>query len=208
METMKVECLPIGLYEENTYLLHDHGHVLVIDPGRHASLLMRHIDRKEIVDGIVLTHGHEDHVGAADELADHYGVGLYLNQAEWPAVTTERKPQGFAITLYHPLTDLPTGSIQIGSFPLQIYRTPGHSAGSVLIRYRNVLFTGDTLFAGTVGRTDLFSGNERDMECSLQTIRTLPNDLLVYPGHGPASTIKQEKQLNPYLRKANSKIRF
>lgn len=197
---MKIECLPIGLYEENTYLLHEAGHVLLIDPGRYAQVIAQHVAKEETVDGIILTHGHEDHVGAADDLADQYHVKVYLNRADWQLVTSDGNIKACAITLYHPLNDLPQGAIQIGIFPLTILFMPGHTAGSVFIRYRNVLFTGDTLFASDIGRTDLFSGNEEEMQQSLRKIRSLPNDLLIYPGHGPSSTIAQEKRVNPYLQ--------
>ena len=87
----------------------------------------------------------------------------------------------------------------IGAFPLTIYYTPGHTKGSVLIQYRNRLFSGDTLFAGSIGRTDLWGGNDAEMMSSLKRIKELPNDLWVYPGHGEATTIGQEKKTNPYL---------
>ena len=87
----------------------------------------------------------------------------------------------------------------VGSFNLEIISTPGHTAGSVMIRYRNALFTGDTLFAGDIGRTDLFSGSEEQMCESLKKIASMSENLTVYPGHGPQSTLQMEKKTNPYL---------
>ena len=91
------------------------------------------------------------------------------------------------------------GEIQVGIFPLTVYHTPGHTAGSVCVRYRGLLFSGDTLFAGSIGRTDLYSGDDAQMNSSLQFLLTLPNDLKVLPGHGPATTIGRERQMNPFL---------
>lgn len=198
---MRIDALPIGLYDENSYILHDHDHVLFVDPGRYADYLIQHVNEdSEQVDGIVLTHGHEDHTGAVDDLAEHYHCPVYLHPLDRILVTPGKgNPYGYAAPVYSEITDLKEGKMQIGTFPLEIIHTPGHTKGSVIIRYRNVLFTGDTLFAGDIGRTDLFGGSESEMSESLKKISQLPNDLRVLPGHGPSSTIGQEKQTNYYL---------
>ncbi len=196
---MKIDTLPIGLYAENSYLLHDNNHVLFIDPGRFAEELSRYVNEGETVDAILLTHGHEDHTLAVDDLYDKYHCPVYLHEGDFDMVDPSHGRTSYAAPIYSPLTPLPEGEITIGSFSLTIRHTPGHSKGSVLIGYRNRLFTGDTLFAGSIGRTDLWGGDEREMYSSLKMIRELPNDLWVYPGHGDATTIGQEKQTNPYL---------
>ncbi len=196
---MKIDTLPIGLYGENSFLLHDKGHVLFIDPGRFAKELIRHVEDGEIVDAVILTHGHEDHTGAVDDLYDVYHCPVYLHSGDFEMVEPSHGKTSYASPVYAPLTELTDGAVRIGVFDLTIYHTPGHSPGSVLIGYRNRLFTGDTLFAGSIGRTDLWGGNDQEMMESLKRIMTLPNDLWVYPGHGEATTIGQEKKMNPYL---------
>ncbi|MBO7702961.1 MAG: MBL fold metallo-hydrolase [Solobacterium sp.] len=196
---MKIETLPIGLYGENSYVLHDEGHVLFIDPGRFAKELAAHVKEGETVDAILLTHGHEDHTQAVDDLYEIFHCPVYLHEGDFEMVDPKSGKSSYAVPLYSPLTPLNEGEITIGAFPLTIYHTPGHSKGSVLIRYRNRIFAGDTLFAGSIGRTDLFGGDDQEMIASLKRIREFPDDLWVYPGHGDATTIGQEKQTNPYL---------
>ena len=196
---MKVDCLPIGLYEENSYVLHDKDHVLFIDPGRYAERIAKCVSPKETVDGIILTHGHEDHTAAADDLADLFGCDVYMSFED--SYLTDPKHNlrgGYGAPVYHEIKDL-RGTMEIGSFKVEVIATPGHTSGSVCVRYRSVLFTGDTLFCGSIGRTDLYSGNEEEMIDSLRLLAKLPGDLKIYPGHGPDSTIAQEKMFNPYL---------
>ena len=198
---MKLETLPIGQYQENIYILHEDGHVLIIDPGRFPAEIRRHIGPQETVDGIILTHGHSDHTGAVDDLAEALDCPVYMHHRDQPLTDPSfRRTAGAEAPVYTALQDLPEGELQVGTFALQIYHTPGHSAGSVLVRYKNHLFTGDTLFAGSVGRTDLYGGDEDELIASLRFIKTLPHDLAVYPGHGPASTIARELKWNPYLQ--------
>jgi len=196
---MKIETLPIGLYQENSYILHDNGHVLFIDPGRFGKELAAHVGENETVDAILLTHGHEDHTGAVDDLAEIFHCPVYMHYGDLDMVDPKLPPTSFSSPVYTPVQELKEGKTTIGTFPLEILHTPGHSRGSVCILYRNRLFSGDTLFAGSIGRTDLEGGNDLEMVQTLKRLKELPNDLWIYPGHGDASTIGQEKQTNPYL---------
>lgn len=198
---MEIERLPIGMYDENSYILHDHEHVLFIDPGRYADKIINHVSKNETVDAILLTHGHEDHIGAVDDLYDHYQVPVYISKEDALLVKTQGTPVngGCMKPLYSPLTYFDEGETMIGTFPVKILKTPGHTTGSVIIQYKNVLFTGDTLFAQSIGRTDFFSGSEVEMMKTLDFIKTLSNDLLVYPGHGPTTSIGHEKMMNVFL---------
>ena len=196
---MNLDILPIGLYQENSYVLHDAGHVLFIDPGRYAKEIMKTVKENETVDGILLTHGHEDHTGAVDDLAEHYHCPVYMHRDDMTMTDPKQTGRGFDGPVYSPILPLEEQT-KIGTFPIHVYHTPGHTEGSCCIQYRNLLFTGDTLFASDIGRTDLFSGDEGEMMQSLQLLKSLSNDLQIYPGHGPASTMHEEKMRNPYLQ--------
>lgn len=197
---MKLDILPIGLYGENIYVLHEKDHVLIVDPGAHAKEIAKTISDKETADAIILTHGHEDHTGAADDLVDMYHCPVYLHESDFVLVDPHdtKNVGGYVTPVYAPLHKLEP-EVDAGIFHIVVYHTPGHTEGSCCIRYRNILFSGDTLFAGSCGRTDLYSGDEEKMLASLQFLATLPRDLRVFPGHGPSTTIGQECDTNFYM---------
>ncbi len=198
---MRTETLPIGQYEENSYILHDQKQVLFIDPGRYAQELIRHVEKDEQVQAILLTHGHADHTGAVDDLVDVYHCPVFLHPEDRPLVDPDSpRSGGVEKPVYSPIRDLTEGHHTFGVFETEILHTPGHTPGSVLIRLGQLLFTGDTLFALSIGRTDFFGGSDEDMQASLRKICQLPNDLQIYPGHGQASTIGHEKKFNPWLQ--------
>lgn len=195
---MRVDVLPIGQDDENSYVLHDRGHVLFIDPGRKAKMIAACVSDKEKVDGIILTHGHYDHTQAADDLADLYDCEVYMCHRDL-ILTDPKSMQGYGgAPVYHEITDLKE-EMQIGSFRLHVIFTPGHTEGSVCVRCGSLLFTGDTLFAGDIGRTDLYGGDEKEMAASLKKLAQLPHDLKIYPGHGTGSTIGRQLMSNPYF---------
>lgn len=200
---MKLDVLPIGLYGENIYVLHEKQHVLIVDPGKYAKQIAACIAKDEVVDGIVLTHGHEDHTGAVDDLVDMYGCKVYMDLDDYILVDPKYAgSHGFDAPVYTKIEPLQKDT-KVGIFQLDVTKTPGHTKGSVVIRYRNLLFSGDTLFAGSIGRTDLFSGNEVEMAQSLRLLAKMPKDLIVLPGHGPRTTIQQELDTNMYMQYLN-----
>ena len=197
---MRLDILPIGQFEENSYVLHDNGHVLFVDPGRYYKKIMECVGKDEVVDGIVLTHGHSDHTGAVDDLCDVYNCPVYMDHHDLPLVSPSNAGHyGYSAPVYAPIHDLNEKKVKIGTFSLEIHHTPGHTDGSICVRYKNILFTGDTLFASSCGRTDLYSGSDEKMRHTLNYLKTLPHDLQIYPGHGPASTIGIEVRNNPYM---------
>ena len=197
---MKIDCLPLGQYEENCYILHENGHVLVIDPGCKGKEAIKAC-QGDTIDAILLTHGHSDHTVGVDEIVDQVHCPVYISDDDMQLISNNPHNLNlFGSVLYCQLEPLKIGSNDIGNFNVKVLATPGHTEGSVCIQYKNVLFTGDTLFAGDIGRTDLFSGSEAQMSESLEYLTKLPSDLIIYPGHGPSSTMAQEKISNPYLR--------
>ena len=196
---MKIDCLPKGQFEENVYILHDSNNVLIIDPGANAKEIVKYIDDNEKVVAILLTHGHSDHTLAVDDLCDLYNCEVYISLKDYVLVDPRKQINaGYALPIYHEIKDINMVS-DINEFSLTIYETPGHTSGSVCIKCKNNLFTGDTLFSSSIGRTDLYSGNEEDMIESSKFLKGLPKDLKVYPGHGPSTSIGDELLKNPYL---------
>lgn len=196
---MNIDCLPIGQFEENVYILHENNKVLIIDPGANAKEIIRHIDSSEEVVGILLTHGHADHTQAVDDLYDKYQCKIFISMRDFALVDPcKQRNEAYCYPIYSNLYDYCDISL-IEDFKLKVYETPGHTSGSVCIKYKNVLFTGDTLFSSSIGRTDLYSGNDEEMRDSLLLLKSLPKDLRVYPGHGPSTTIGDELLKNPYL---------
>lgn len=197
---MNIDILPIGMYGENSYVVHEKNEVLLIDPGAYPKEILKRIRPEEKVDAIVLTHGHEDHTGAVDDIVDVLHCLVYLHPDDFllAAHDNGKDVRAFARPVYSDITPL-GDTLDIGVFHLKIYHTPGHTPGSVCIQYKDALFSGDTLFAGSVGRTDLPGGSEQEMISSLRFLRTLPGYLKVFPGHGDATTINIEDSNNPFL---------
>ena len=198
---MRIDQLPIGLYQENVWVLHDQGHVLVFDPGCYkAKEILKKIDDNETVDGIILTHGHEDHTLCTDDLADLCGCPVYIHPLDGELLKPDSPERpSYCAPVYSRLNSLREGEMTVGVFRLHVYHTPGHTMGSVCIRYKNLLISGDTLFAGSIGRTDLYGGDDYEMGRSLKKLKELPGSLTVCPGHGPSTTLAYEFKTNRYV---------
>ena len=202
---MNILSLTVGPIMTNCYLLCDEERKVcaVIDPGAEAGRIARAAESAGCAPVcILLTHGHYDHTGAVEELLKQYpGIPVYLSRRD------QHSGAGGELTRLFPtlpgVTDYGEGdTVSVGGLTVSVLATPGHSAGSVTLLCGNAMFSGDTLFAGSCGRTDFDGGSAEQMRASLRRLGQLPGDLSVYPGHGESSTLSYERRQNLYLREA------
>ena len=195
---LTLHTLPLGAYQTNCYILHqeDSSSCVVIDPGYTPEVILDFLAGKGLkLEAILLTHGHFDHVGAVRDLAAETGCKVYLNPDD-----LSMPPRMTAGPLYYTDTYSDGDTLSPAGIPFQVLSTPGHTPGSVCLIAENFLFSGDTLFAGSRGRTDLPGGSTRAIRESLRRLAALPQDYSVHPGHGESTTLAWEKQYNPYMR--------
>ena len=191
---MEIQRLYLGNLETNCYIVSDgEGHCAIIDPAEDAQRVLKAVEGKT-VEAIFLTHGHYDHTGAAQPLYEALQCPVYLHEADLalPRFLT----RGW---LYHNRSYKEGDEIVVGTLRFTVMETPGHTAGSVCLRCENALFTGDTLFRRSCGRTDL-GGSWYEMQKSLDRLAAIPENLRVFPGHMDESTLDEERRSNPYMR--------
>lgn len=209
---MEIIRKPLGLYKTNCYIVKDYmvhcqedmcyreEVCVVIDPGHHGHQIIDLIGTARPL-AILITHGHADHICAVDTLVDHYGIPVYMNRKDDELLRVKRRmPSSYKERFIAPYHHLGEGELELGPFHLVIRETPGHSAGSVLIQIGDDLFTGDTLFKGTIGKYTTFNGSEEDLYHSMERIITLDPNLRIHPGHAEGSTMGEEVQHNQKLR--------
>lgn len=198
----------VGKYAVNCYLLmcDETKEAAIIDPGAHAHL----IDREVVALGadvkyVILTHGHGDHIGATSDVKSLYDAKIIASEKEFVTLQTPEYNasegicgEALSITADHYVRDNET--LEVGKLTLKFIETPGHTEGGMCILVGNDCFTGDTLFNRAVGRWDLYGGNQGTLKQSIfDRLLVLPDATTIYPGHGPASTIGDEKKLNSFL---------
>lgn len=201
---MNIKQYALGPYQTNCYILTQGDEVLIIDPSAKGDYIASQIDPSKKVVAIVLTHGHFDHFGGAQVLLDRYHCPLYIHEDDIELIEDPMKNYSMNqnLTLKHEGHLLEEGMMSIGSFSFFVMHTPGHSPGSVSLIFDNHFFGGDLIFKMSMGRTDLYGGNERDMMKSLRQLKTLSANLTIYPGHGPITSLDYEKAHNPFLIQA------
>lgn len=200
---MLIKTIPVGQLETNCYVVTDENTLdcVLIDPGDEMNTILDYTESNKLkVRAILLTHGHFDHVGAASEIVEETGCELYINPRD----------EGYEPGLSGMKFKMPAGgkhyddgdTVKIGALEFKVLATPGHTPGGVCLICENALFTGDTLFRGSCGRTDLPGGDIEQELMSLKRICALPGDYEVYPGHMDSTTLERERRFNHYCREA------
>lgn len=192
---MNISTLSLGMLQTNCYLLSHGDRCLAIDPGGEPEKVLDFLRRQGLtLEAILLTHGHFDHVGAVKPLAEETGCPVYLCQEDLSLPGTMT-----AGPLYYTHSYGEGDQLTLAGMTFTVLHTPGHTPGSVCLRFDQYLFTGDTLFAGSCGRTDFPGSSPAAMGRSLTRLAALRENFKVYPGHGETTTLDEEKRYNPYL---------
>ena len=209
-ESLILETFPVGPLQCNCTILGDMvaNEAIVIDPGEDIGRIHRRLTALGLkLTQILITHAHIDHIGGALRLKRLTGAPILLNENDLPLLQMMETQAGW-LGVATPETESPDASLQDGlrvgldNYPAQVLHTPGHTQGSVCLYFAplQLLVAGDTLFAGSIGRTDLPGGNSRQIIDSIHSrLLVLPEETQVLPGHGPSTTIGEEKRRNPFL---------
>ena len=201
---MKVSVMQVGPIGTNCYFLQDEesGLMAIIDPGDDWERILHQVKKAEgEVKYILLTHGHYDHTTAVPDLVKALpGVQVYIHQADANGAGSQLFPLAAQVKDLNNYDEGDTHSL--GSLTIEVLHTPGHSKGSVTLKVGDVLFTGDTLFCGSCGRTDLRGGSYEEIMASLKRLGELEGDFHVCPGHDRTSTLERERKYNPFLLEA------
>lgn len=208
---LNIRVYPLGFIQTNCYIISNATkECLIVDPGGEGEKLVSELRRLNVKPiAILLTHAHFDHIGAVDDVRDAFQIPVYIHTAEKKWLTDPAK-NGSAKYAEIPSISCKEADIilanetnlEIGNFSIQLFHTPGHSPGSLTYYFREDGFAvvGDTLFQNSIGRTDLPNGNHAELMKSIHTkLLSLPESTIIYPGHGPATTIEDEMETNPFL---------
>ncbi|WP_017755774.1 MBL fold metallo-hydrolase [Calidifontibacillus oryziterrae] len=208
---LKWKQIPLGPLQTNAYIIEDEQkECIIIDPGSEGKRLIKNLEQKGLTPiAILLTHAHFDHIGAVDDITGKWSCPVYVheNEQDWLSNPSLNGSKYFGLReeitakgANEVLTE--EGLLQIGSFCFEVYETPGHSPGSVsfYMKEKTIVFSGDALFARSIGRTDLPGGSHRQLIQSIhEKLLVLPEETIVASGHGPLTTIGKEMNMNPFL---------
>ena len=211
---MKIQFTPVtvGCFEVNCFIVHTEQQALVIDPGDDAARISDYLEQHNLkVTAYLLTHGHADHLSALAACHQSRPAPIFMHQADaaWAFSAQNSIPPYYPqpIKPATPMSPLQEGqTLTVDAFTIRVLHTPGHTPGGVcfLFENQNTLISGDTLFRGSVGRTDLPGGDSRILSNSLKKLAQLPDPTQVLPGHGETTTIAQEKRSNIYIQRLSA----
>ena len=204
---MKRASMSLGPLGTNCYIVSVDQEAIVFDPGGDADQLIKYVESEKLqIKAILLTHAHFDHIGAVEDVRKYSGAPVYIHELEADWLTDPELNRSAA--MFEKIAGEPAdyylrpGTMNIGSFEFEIIHTPGHSPGSVSFIFKDELFVigGDVLFNQGIGRTDLPGGSFEQLEASIRNhLYQLNDQYTVYPGHGPETTIGNEKRNNPFV---------
>jgi glyoxylase-like metal-dependent hydrolase (beta-lactamase superfamily II) len=206
---MIFEALEVGIYGANCYIAasKETKEAAIIDPGADFNKIDNKLNELEIRPKmIILTHCHGDHIGAVKELRDKYNLKVYIHEEDAEALNDSsmnftKSMFGKDISIKADLMLKHGDKISLGNLKFDIIHTPGHTKGGICIKVGNIMMTGDTLFNGSIGRTDLPGGSFEEIISSIkEKIFKYDDDTVIYPGHMSPSTIRKEKQFNPFVK--------
>jgi hydroxyacylglutathione hydrolase len=205
--TVRVRWITVGPFQENCYLVADEasGRAVLVDPGDEPRRIQAMVREAGVgIDAIWLTHAHLDHIGAVAAMRREWDVPTFLHPADrplWDAAPQQAAFYGLSIEQGDaPGESLEEGQVlQLGKLSFTVMHTPGHAPGHCVFVGPGVMIGGDLLFAGSIGRTDLPLADPVAMQRSLERVTSLAAETVVYPGHGPATTIGEERESNPFL---------
>lgn len=205
---LAVECLTVGMLEVNCYLVYHTGSKagIVVDPGEEGERILSRVKQADLkIETIVLTHGHGDHIGAVDYLRKNLPAKVAIGSEDAPMLSDPAQnlslELGLAINTDSPEIVLSEGDrVEVGDIALKVVHTPGHTAGGISLVGEGFVIGGDLVFAGSIGRVDLPGGDYGTILSSIkEKILPLGDEYVIFPGHGPATSVAQEKLFNPFL---------
>ena len=205
---MKIDVRTVGPFQENCYLVVDEAtnRAVLVDPGDEGLRLVQMVrESGATLEAIWLTHAHIDHIGGIADVRRHYDVPVHLHPLDLPYYSklSARAAEMYGVAFEQPEgpdAELADGQVlSCGTLRFTVMHVPGHAPGLVSFNGHGVALSGDLLFAGSIGRTDLPLSNPFDMDASLVRFAALPADTVVYPGHGDVTTVGEERRSNPFL---------
>ena len=205
---MIIECFTIGLYQTNSYVITDENTKLsaIIDPAGVSKEMEEYIESNRlIVKYVIFTHGHFDHIAGAYNYSQKYKPEILINADDSACLTDETAnftyPAYYNFVTVKPTTLLiDNDEISLGNSKIRVIHTPGHTTGGICLYSDGVLISGDTLFYRSIGRTDFKGGNFSTLKDSILKLYKLPDNTIVYPGHGCSTILGEEKVKNPFVR--------
>lgn len=205
-KTYSFRVMSIGELEENCILVKNNvsNEGIIVDPGGNSSKIIKEINSFGLIPKAILnTHAHYDHIGAVEDLKQKFKIPFYIHKDEEEYCLDPQKNfsalMGIEVSI-KPDFFLKEGDLSVGDIDLSVFHTPGHTKGGVCFLIENILLSGDTLFAGSVGRADLYGGDAKVLINSIKTkLLNINKDTIVVPGHGGMTTIGSEKKYNPFL---------